>query len=326
VSGCALLLANLGSPEAPTAEAVRRFLAEFLSDPRVVELPPWLWWPVLHGVVLRVRPRRSARLYRSIWTEEGSPLLAISRRQAAGLEGRLPEVRVALGMRYGRPSVAEALEGLRREGLERLLVLPLYPQYCGATTGSTFDAVARALSGWRRVPELRLVAGYHAEPGYLEALAASVRAHWAAHGQAERLLLSFHGMPERTRAAGDPYHDQCQATARLLAERLGLAPGRWQVAFQSRFGRGRWLEPATDQVLRAWGREGLGRVDVLCPGFAADCLETLEEIAVQGREAFRAAGGGELRYIPALNDRPEHLDFLAALARRHLAGWPEGEA
>ncbi len=327
----AVLLVNLGSPEAPTPRAVRRFLAEFLSDPRVVELPPWLWRPILHGVVLRVRPRRSARLYRSIWTPEGSPLLAIGRRQARGLAEALAArlgrpLPVALGMRYGRPSLAEALEGLRRQGLERLLVLPLYPQACGATTASTFDALARALAAWRRVPALRFVAGYHDHPGYLEALAASLRRHWAEHGRGERLLLSFHGMPERTRAAGDPYHRQCQETARLLAERLGLPPGSWQVAFQSRFGRGRWLEPATDRVLAAWGREGLGTVDVLCPGFAADCLETLEEIAVQGRETFRAAGGGELRYVPALNDRPEHLAFLAELAAKELQGWPEGPA
>ncbi len=322
-----VLLVNLGTPEAPTPAALRRYLARFLSDPRVVDLPRWLWRPVLHGVILRLRPRRAARAYRKVWTEAGSPLLAMGRRQEAGLrdalEQRVPgAAAVALGMRYGEPAMATALETLRRRGLERLLVLPLYPQYSGATTGSTFDELARVLRGWRRVPELRMVADYHDFPPYIEALARSVREVWDRDGEAGRLLFSFHGVPQRWIRAGDPYLEQCRTTARLVAQRLGLEEERWALAFQSRFGREAWLEPATDATLRAWAREGVRRADVICPGFAADCLETLEEIALQARETFLAAGGEAFRYIPALNDAPDHLAALAALVERHACGWP----
>lgn len=323
-----VLLMNLGTPDAPTVPAVRRYLAEFLGDPRVVELPRPLWWLVLNGVILRVRPRRSAAAYRSVWTEEGSPLLTISRRQSSALQERLSArlagpVRVELAMRYGNPSVASALANLRSANVRRLLVLPLYPQYSATTTASTFDAVTGELSTWRWVPELRFVNQYHDTPGYIEALAASIRDHWTEHGEPDRLLFSFHGIPKDYFLDGDPYHCQCRKTARLTAETLGLAPERWKVSFQSRVGTKEWLTPYTDELLKEWGREGIARVHVVCPGFSADCLETLEEIAVENRDYFLGAGGQRFSYIPALNDGAAHIDALAELAQRHTAGWPE---
>lgn len=322
-----ILIANLGTPDAAEPSAVRRYLAEFLWDPRVVEQPRWLWWLVLHGVILRVRPRRVARAYATVWTDDGSPLLAISLRQREALQRLLARqcaapVEVVLGMRYGQPSIASALESLRRKGVRRLLVLPLYPQYSATTTAAVFDAVFDELKTWRWVPELRLIQHYHDDPGYIGALAASVEAHWTAQGRAERLMMSFHGLPRRYLKAGDPYYCECHATGRLLAERLGLTDDAWRLTFQSRFGREEWLKPYTDHTLRDWAREGIRRVQVICPGFSADCLETLEEIAEQNKEAFIAAGGESLDYIPALNDRPEHIDALAALALRHAADWP----
>lgn len=323
-----VLLLNLGTPDAPTASAVRRYLAEFLSDPRVVELPRPLWWMVLHGVVLRVRPRRSAEAYRSVWTEQGSPLLTIARRQAAALQERLSAqlpgpVRVELGMRYGTPSVDSALAELRAANVRRLLVLPLYPQYSATTTGSTFDAVTRELSTWRWLPEVRFVNQYHDERGYIDALAGSVRSSWAEQGEPDRLLFSFHGIPKDYFLNGDPYHCQCHKTARMTAETLELAPDRWQVSFQSRVGNKEWLRPYTDETLKAWGCEGVGTVHAVCPGFSADCLETLEEIAVENRGYFLEAGGKGFGYIPALNDGSTHMDMLADLVRRHASGWPE---
>jgi ferrochelatase len=319
-----VLLSNLGTPEQPTAPAVRRYLREFLSDPRIVSLPRWLWLPLLNGVILQVRPRRSARLYQAIWTSEGSPLLATARRQLQSLREHCAADRrlvFALGMRYGTPSIADALEELRAAGAERLLVVPLYPQYSSATTASTFDAVAQALAGWVRVPELRVVADYHAEAWYVRALADSIRDAWRQQPAGERLLFSFHGMPRRTQQAGDPYHDQCQRTAHLVAAELGLEADRWLVAFQSRFGYEEWLQPYTDQTLRAWGGSHVTSVDVVCPGFSADCLETLEEIAVTNRELYVEASGGRYRYIPALNERPDHIAGIAALIERQLQGW-----
>jgi ferrochelatase len=318
-----VLLCNLGTPTAPDRGAVRRFLAEFLADRRVVELPRWLWLPVLYGFILPLRPRRTAANYRKIWTAEGSPLLVISRRQAAALEDALRAllphaVRLELGMRYGEPSIGGALQRLRAAGAGRIVVLPLYPQYSGSTTGSTFDAVAEALRSWRRVPELRFIADYHDDPGYIDALADSVRAYRAAHGAADRLLFSFHGIPQQYSDAGDPYRDQCLRTAQLTAARLGLADADWSVAFQSRFGPRPWLQPYTDVLLGELARGGCRRVQVICPGFAADCLETLEEIAIQNRALFLAAGGTEYSYIPALNDAPRHIAALAALLRREL--------
>lgn len=324
-----VLLINLGTPDAPTVPAVRRYLAEFLSDPRVVELPPPLWWPILHGLILRLRPRRSARSYRSLWTEKGSPVLVIAQRQAAALQKRLDShlpgpVRVVLGMRYGKPSIASALAGLRAANAQRVLVLPLYPQYSATTTASGFDAVTAELSTWRRLPELRFVNQYHDEPGYITALAQSIRAYWAERGEFDRLLFSFHGIPRQYLLCGDPYGCQCRKTARLTAEALDLAPQRWQIAFQSRVGPKEWLRPYTDETLETWGREGIEKVHVICPGFAADCLETLEEIAVTNRDRFLAAGGREFGYIPALNDRADHLELLTGLVLRHSAGWPQG--
>jgi ferrochelatase len=319
-----VLLSNLGTPDLPTVPAVRRYLREFLSDPRVVALPRWLWWPLLNGLVLPLRPRRSARLYQSVWTAEGSPLLVIARRQLQALQAHFAADKrlvFALGMRYGTPSIASALEELRAAGATRLLMVPLYPQYSSAATASTFDAVAQALAGWIRVPDLRLVADYHAEPWYIRALADSIRAAWQEQPAGERLLFSFHGMPRRSQQAGDPYHDQCQRTARLVAAELGLPADRWLVAFQSRFGYAEWLQPYTDQTLRAWGGSHIGSVDVVCPGFSADCLETLEEIAVMNRDLYVEASGGRFRYIPALNDRPAHIAGIAALIERQIQGW-----
>jgi len=321
-----LLLSNLGTPAAPTARALRPYLREFLSDPRVIELPRFVWLAILHGIVLVVRPRRSAALYRKVWTPEGSPLLTTSLRQAEGVAARLAgrttaPVRVALGMRYGEPSIARALDELAAAGCRKVLVLPLYPQYSATTSGSTFDATFAALGRRRWVPDLRTIGGYHDEPAYIAALAASIAELWRREGEPERLVLSFHGMPKRYLLAGDPYYCFCQKTARLVVDRLGFDPARALVTFQSRFGSEEWLQPYTDQTLAALPKQGVRSVDVVCPGFSADCLETLEEIDGLNREIFLHAGGERFRYIPCLNDRADHLDFLAELARRNLAGW-----
>jgi ferrochelatase len=325
-----ILLVNLGTPDAPSVRAVRRYLAEFLSDSRVIEMPRWLWQGILHGVILRVRPRRSAAAYRSVWTEEGSPLLGNAQRQADALQAWLADVmpgpvNVVLGMRYGNPSVAAGLQRLREANARRLLVLPLYPQYSATTTATTFDAVSRELASWRWLPELRFVNHYHDHPGYITALSDSILYHWQTHGEPDRLLFSFHGLPKDYCLSGDPYYCECQKTARLVAEQLRLPDDRWQVAFQSRVGNKEWLKPYTDEQLKAWGGEGVGKVHVICPGFSADCLETLEEIAVENRGYFLDAGGGEYSYIPALNDTTAHIEALADLVRRHAAGWPEAE-
>ena len=323
-----ILVTNLGTPDAPETGPLRRYLAEFLWDPRVVEVPRPLWWLILHGVILRIRPSRSAEAYRGVWTEDGSPLLTHARAQAHGLKERLaPQlsgpVEVALGMRYGNPSIASALRQLHALNVTRLLVLPLYPQYSASTTGSTFDAVAAELMRWRWVPELRFVGRYHEAPGYIEALAASIREHWAEHGRGEHLLMSFHGVPRRYLDSGDPYHCQCHKTARLVAEALELEDGSWTTTFQSRFGREEWLKPYTDATVKALGQKGLKRIDVVCPGFSADCLETIEEIGEENAGYFREAGGETLSYIPCLNTRDDHLDFLAQLSLQHMQGWPE---
>jgi ferrochelatase len=321
-----VLLANLGTPDAPTAPALRRYLKEFLWDPRVVEVPRWQWWLILNGIVLNTRPRRSAELYRRVWTDDGSPLLSISRRQAAGLEAALrarigEPVHVAVGMRYGNPSIRAGLEELRAKSCRRLLILPAYPQYSAVTTGSTFDAVADVLKTWRWVPALRVVQHYHDHPGYVRALAASLREAWSDGGPPERLLMSFHGMPLRYLHAGDPYHCECHRTARLVAEELELPAERWHVSFQSLFGKEEWLRPYTDETLRAWGGAKLGSTDVICPGFSADCLETIDEIGRENRHVFQSAGGGRYRFVPCLNDRPDHVAALADVCLRELAGW-----
>ncbi len=323
-----ILLANLGTPDEPTPAALRRYLGEFLWDPRIVDMPRPLWWLILHGVILRIRPRRSAAAYREIWTEQGSPLMQISRQQAEGLsralQQRLPgPVVVELGMRYGNPSIASAMQRLRDANARRVLVLPLYPQYSSSTTASTFDAVAAAVKSWRWVPELRFVNQYHDEAGYIEALAASIREDWAGREAPQKLLFSFHGTPKRFHAQGDPYFCHCHKTARLVADRLGLADDRWMVTFQSVFGREEWLKPYTIDTLRQLGKSGLKSVDVVCPGFSADCLETIEEIGVENREVFEAAGGEHFHYITALNDRDDHIEALAAVVQKHMAGWHE---
>ena len=322
-----VLIANLGTPDEPTTPAVRRYLREFLSDPRVIEMPKLTWWLVLNGIILRLRPKRSAAAYATVWGEQGSPLLRISLGQRDALAGQLERrapggvFTVALGMRYGSPAIATALDELRARGVRRLLVLPMYPQYSATTVASVFDALADELRRVRWLPDLRFVSHYHDHDGYLDALAESVREDWQRNGRGERLLLSFHGIPQRYFAAGDPYHCECHKTARLLAKRLDLGTDQCFVSFQSRVGREAWLKPYTDKLLEEWGAAGVGRVDVLCPGFSADCLETLEEIALQNDELFREAGGGGLHYIPALNDRPSHVAALADLVMSNTSGW-----
>ncbi|WP_242111920.1 ferrochelatase [Luteimonas aquatica] len=317
----ALLLVNLGTPEAPTAPAVRRYLGEFLGDRRVVQLSRWLWLPLLHGVILPLRSRRVARKYAEIWLPGGSPLAVHTRRLAEALQARLP-LPVAHAMRYGAPAIADALHALARQGRDRILVLPLYPQYSTTTTASVADALtAFSRAHGALAPQLRMIDQYATDAGVVGALAASIRAHWQAHGRGERLLLSFHGIPQRLVDAGDPYAQQCRATAQALARALDLAPEAWTMTFQSRFGRERWLLPATDATLQALAAEGVRRVDVACPGFPVDCLETLEEIAIQNAACFRDAGGERLSYIPCLNDAPAHADALAALVRGHLETW-----
>jgi ferrochelatase len=322
----AILLVNLGTPDAPTAPALRRYLAEFLWDRRVVEIPRLPWWLILHGVILRVRPAKSAAKYASIWRPEGSPLLHWTRRVALRLQGHLGErghaVPVRFAMRYGKPSVASALDALQADGATRVLVLPLYPQYAAATTASTIDAVGAWAARVRRIPELRIVNHYHDDPGYIAALAQGVRAHWEREGRGETLVMSFHGLPARSLRLGDPYFCECHKTARLLAAELGLGSGQYVVSFQSRFGRAKWLEPYTVSTVQRLAREGRSRIDVVCPGFAADCLETLEEIAIEVRESFLAAGGKEFGYIPCLNDADAWIAALGGIALRHLAGWP----
>jgi len=324
-----VLITNLGTPAAPTPSAVREYLAEFLWDRRVVDAPRFLWWTILHGIVLRTRPGKSAQLYRSIWTEEGSPLLVISKRQVSALQATLDQqfpipVRVVLGMRYGEPSLRQALRQLRASGVQRLLILPLYPQYSATTTASTFDHIAEELKTWRWVPALRFINGYHDDQGYIGALCQSIRSAWAEREPPARLLFSFHGLPKRHTESGDPYHRECQTTARRVAERLSLPDEKWTVSFQSRVGREEWLAPHTDELLREWGSAGIKNLHVICPGFSADCVETLEEIEMRGRETFRSAGGGTFHYIPALNDRPEHIRALAGLVRAHAGDWLGG--
>ena len=325
-SDVAVLLCNLGTPDAPTAPALRRYLAQFLADPRVVEIPKLVWALILHGIILRVRPAKSAAKYATVWTPEGSPLKVWTEKQAKLLLGHLGErglrVRVAHAMRYGQPAIATTLDALKRDGIRRVLVLPAYPQYSGATTASVIDDVARWALKTRHLPELRFVNRYHDDAGYIAALARTVREHWQREGRGDKLVMSFHGMPERTLHLGDPYHCECLKTGRLLAEALGLKDGEWLVSFQSRFGKAKWLQPYTEPSLVKLAKGGTKSVDVICPGFAADCLETLEEIAQEARAAFLAAGGQRFAYIPCLNDHPAGMRALADLAERHLQGWP----
>jgi ferrochelatase len=309
-----VLLVNLGTPDAPTPAAIRRYLREFLSDPRVVELPRALWLPVLYGFILPFRPYKLAKAYGSIWTKHGSPLLDASRRQAEGLRQLLgADIPVALGMTYGNPGIPAALDELRAKGAERIIVLPLYPQYSGTTTAAVIDALFRALARERRLPELHTINDYHGHPAYIAALADSVRTHWQRSGSAGHLLISFHSIPKRYVDQGDPYEAQCQRTAHLLAQALQLAPERWSISYQSRLGREPWLQPYTDLVIPEFAARGIETLDVICPGFSADCLETLEEVAIRYRASFLASGGQDLRYIPALNADTAHIQMMRDL-------------
>ncbi len=335
-STTAVLLCNLGTPDAPTAPALRRYLGEFLSDHRVVEIPKPIWWLILHGIILRLRPAKSAKKYESIWMAPdqegkggGSPLKVWSEKNASLLQGSLSQrghrVRVLLGMRYGNPSIPSQLAALKAEGFKRILILPLYPQYSGTTTASVFDAVYTWAAKTRTVPELRFVNHYHDQPRFIEALAQRILGAWKANaqngGRAEMLVMTFHGVPERTLHLGDIYHCECYKTARLLAERLGLTKDQYKVTFQSRFGKAKWLEPYTEPTLIDMAKSGVKSVDIICPGFPVDCLETLEEISMEAKEAFLHAGGKQFNYIPCLNDSQPWITALADVAEQHLAGW-----
>jgi ferrochelatase len=323
----AVVLVNLGTPDEPTSGAVRRYLKEFLSDPRVVEIPKAVWAPILYGIILPFRSRQSAQKYATIWSREGSPLKVHTQAQAMLLRGLLgerghTELTVTMAMRYGSPSIPEVLGRLKAEGHERILVLPAYPQYSGTTTASVSDAVFDHYKNVRNVPELRFVRNYHDHDGYLDALKKSVLAHWESNGRGEKLVMSFHGVPKRTLTLGDPYHCECMKTARLLAEKLKLREDQYLVTFQSRFGKAEWLQPYTAPTVAQLARDGVRRLDVICPGFTSDCLETLEEIAMEVRHEFVAHGGREFSYIPCLNEQPSWIAALAEIAEQHLIGWP----
>ncbi len=321
----AVLYCNLGTPSAPTAPALRTYLAEFLGDSRVVEIPKPIWLLILHGIILRVRPKKSAAKYASIWTQNGSPLKVFTEQQAQSLGTVLHErghhVIVRYAMRYGQPSITAQLDALKAQGVQRVLIVTAYPQYSGTTTASVFDAVYRWGLKTRLIPEMRFVNRYHDDPRYIAALAQTVRDHWAANGRAEQLLMSFHGVPERTLHLGDPYHCECMKTGRLLAEALGLSKDQYKLTFQSRFGKAKWLEPYTEPTLVSMAEKGVKTVDVICPGFTSDCLETLEEIQQEAKEAFEHAGGESFRYIPCLNNNPQWLEALSDISLDHMQGW-----
>lgn len=326
-----VLLVGLGTPDDPSPAAVRRYLAEFLGDPRVVEIPRIFWWPILHGLLLPIRGRRSAAAYQRIWTEKGSPLLSntreLSRKLDRYFEDKAPgSFRVEFAMRYGKPGIEPGLERLREAGAHRLLILPMFPQYSGPTVGSIFDAVTAHCRQWRWVPELRYITGYFDDAAYISTVAASIRAHRADHGQVEKLLFSFHSIPRRYHDKGDPHFAQGNETARLLARELDLGADAWAMGFQSRIGGGRWLEPRTMDILRQWGEAGIDHAQIVCPCFPVDCLETLDEIAVEGRREFIRAGGGNLECIPALNATDNHVEMLASIISKHASGWPRATA
>lgn len=321
-----VLITNLGTPDAPKKAQLKRYLKEFLSDPRVVEVPRFIWWMVLNLVILNIRPRRSARAYSTVWTERGSPLLFHTKDQAAALRTQLQmqhgtDVVVEHAMRYGSPAIDSVVQGMLDQGVRKLLVLPLYPQYCASTSASTFDAVAACFAKERWIPELRFVTHYHDYAPYIEALAASIETHWAQYGRADKLIFTYHGIPKRYLLNGDPYHCECYKTSRLLAQRLGLDKEEYMVTFQSRFGREEWLQPYTDQTLKALAKEGVKSVQMICPGFSADCLETIEEIGIENREYFIQAGGERYEYIAALNASAQHIAALSELIEKNLAGW-----
>ncbi len=321
-----VLITNLGTPEAPTASALRKYLAQFLSDTRVVEVPKILWKFILYGIILPVRPRRSAEAYQTVWTDEGSPLMVYTQQQCDALKASLhkkygADMDVFFAMRYGQPSIEHTIEAMQQAGVDRLLVLPLYPQYSGPTVGSTFDAVAEDFMRRRWLPDLRFISHYHDFPAYIEALAHSVEAHWQHHARADKLIMSFHGVPLVYVQKGDPYYDQCQQTARLLVARLGLSEEEYLVTFQSRFGLQEWLKPYTDHTLQSLPEQGVKSVQMICPGFSSDCLETIEEIGEENREYFMEAGGERYEYIPALNATEDHIHMMTQLVDKHVQGW-----
>jgi ferrochelatase len=322
----AVVLVNLGTPDAPTTSAVRHYLKQFLSDPRVVEIPKAAWWIILYGLILPLRSGKSAEKYAAIWTKEGSPLKVHTEKQALLLRGYLGErgheVEVVYAMRYGNPSLPQVLDKLKADGCDRILVLPAYPQYSATTTASVSDVVFDHYKNVRNVPELRFIKHYHDHDGYLQALKKSVLSYWEMHGRPDKLVMSFHGVPKRTLLLGDPYYCECQKTARLLAAQLNLGAQEYAVTFQSRFGKAEWLQPYTAPTLIKLAKEGIGRVDVMCPGFTGDCLETLEEIAMEAKRDFLKAGGKEFHYIPCLNESPAWIHALAEIAEQHLIGWP----
>ena len=321
-----ILLTNLGTPQAPEKKPLRTYLKQFLSDPRVVEVPRLIWWFILNGVILNIRPARSAAAYKTVWTERGSPLMFHTRDQAEALRSAISaqfgdKVIVDFAMRYGSPAIPDVLQSMLQQGVRKLLVLPLYPQYSGATTASTFDAIAEDFTARRWLPDLRFISHYHDHPAYITALADSIREFRAQHDSADKLLFSYHGEPKKYLEKGDPYHCECLKTSRLVAEELGLQEGEYTSAFQSRFGREEWLKPYTDETLKGFPQQGIKSVQVICPGFSADCLETLEEIAVENRDYFIEAGGEDFAYIPCLNSSPGHISCLETIVKEHLQGW-----
>ena len=327
-SSTGILITNLGTPQAPTKKSVRKYLAEFLSDKRVIETPRIIWWPILYGIILNLRPKRSARAYAKIWTNEGSPLRIITLRQTQKIKQELATllkypIVVEMAMRYGQPSIKSVLEKFRRSNIRRILVFPLYPQYSSTTTGSTFDAVTKELQSWRWIPEIRFISHYHDDIGYINALSESISAHWLKNGKPDKILFSFHGLPKKYFDSGDPYFCECQKTGRLTAQKLKLKEDEWTVSFQSRFGPMQWLKPYTDDVLVSWAKKGISNVHVICPGFSSDCLETLEEIQIQYRSIYLNAGGKQFSYIPALNDEPNHIKILTSIILRHCEGWKD---
>lgn len=321
-----VLVTNLGTPQAPTKQALKPYLKQFLSDPRVVEVPKLIWWFVLNGIILNLRPKRSAAAYATVWVDEGSPLLVHTKNQAKGLAERFAskwgdDVVVEYAMRYGQPSVENAITSLLDKGARKIVVLPLYPQYCASTTGSTFDALANDFTQRRWLPELRFINQYHDHQAYVECVANSIKEHWQTHGRADKLVFSYHGIPKRYLMNGDPYHCQCHKTTRLVAEHLGLAKHEYMTTFQSRFGREEWLKPYTDETFKALPAQGVKSLQVICPGFSSDCLETIEEIGEENREYFMENGGERYEYIESLNDSDPHLDMLFDLLEQHMHGW-----
>ncbi len=321
-----ILVSNLGTPEAPTKQALKPYLKQFLSDPRVVEVPKLIWWCILNLIILQIRPKRSAAAYATVWTEDGSPLLTHTKNQASALQAKFDahspgKYIVGYAMRYGQPSVENAMNQLLEQGARKVVVLPLYPQYCASTSGSTFDALANDFTKRRWLPDLRFISHYHDDARYISCLADSIKAHWAKHGRTDKLIFSYHGIPKRYLLNGDPYHCECYKTTRLVAEALGLQADEYMTTFQSRFGREEWLTPYTDETLKALPEQGVHSLQVICPGFSSDCLETIEEIGEENREYFMESGGKEYQYIPCLNSDDAHIEMLFNLLQDNLYGW-----